>query len=150
MSKFNERAYKLFEEWSIKTHGKMSQPKVVDFTGIPQATISKIKISYENPSEKQFQPPAETILKIAKAFNISTDYLLGLTDKGIVKTNRDKLNAMSNDEIKDFFCGALEQIYDDCRVEYDMCEPCPFRKYCRYKHNGFLHWLEMEAEDEAR
>lgn len=77
---FNERAYKLFEEWSIKTYGKMSQPKVVDFTGIKQATISKIKISYENPTEKQFQPPAETLCKIAKAFNVSTDYLLGLTE----------------------------------------------------------------------
>lgn len=79
-NKFNERAYTLFDEWSRKNYGKMSQPKVSQFTGIPQPIISKIKASFENPKETQYQPPAETLLKIAEAFNVSTDYLLGLTD----------------------------------------------------------------------
>lgn len=77
---FCERAYKLFEEWSIKTHGKMSQPKVSEFTGIPQPIISKIKTEYYSPKDNPYQPSAETVYKVAKAFNVSTDYLLGLVD----------------------------------------------------------------------
>lgn len=127
---------------------------LMEANNVQQHTIANI-IGVKRQSISQWingdtRPDILSLGKIAEHFNVSTDYLLGLTDKGIVKTNRDKLNAMSNDEIKDFFCDALAQIHEDCRVEYDMCEPCPFRKYCRYKHNGFLHWLEMEAEDETR
>lgn len=63
-------------------------------------------------------------------------------------TNREKLNAMTDEELQNFFCDKIEWLHEHSEVDYDMCEPCPFKKYCRYKHNGFLHWLEMEAEED--
>ena len=75
---FCKRAYNLFNEWSTNLYGKMSQPKVSEFTDVPQAIISKIKSTFLYPDEKPYQPQAETVFKIAKAFNVSTDYLLGI------------------------------------------------------------------------
>ena len=52
--------------------------------GIAQKDVAKIlgirQPSYQ-PYEVNVKPSAEVIIKIAVAFNISADYLLGLTDK---------------------------------------------------------------------
>ena len=79
-TEFCARAYQLFEEWSMAQYGKMSQPKVSEYADIPQALTSKIKATCDYPWKKPYQPQAETVCKIAKAFGVSTDYLLGLTE----------------------------------------------------------------------
>ena len=49
------------------------QAKVCDFLNIEQSTLS----NYENGRRI---PKPETLIKLAELFNVSTDYLLGLTD----------------------------------------------------------------------
>lgn len=51
-----------------------TQIRVQIETGIEQALLSK----YENGERI---PPTETLLKLADFYNVSTDYLLGRTDK---------------------------------------------------------------------
>lgn len=51
-----------------------TQIRVQMETGIEQALLSK----YENGERI---PPTETLLKLADFYNVSTDYLLGRTDK---------------------------------------------------------------------
>lgn len=52
--------------------------------GIDQKTLAKaLNTSQTNVSRwenDKFQPDIETIIAIAKFFNVTTDYLLGLTD----------------------------------------------------------------------
>jgi transcriptional regulator with XRE-family HTH domain len=50
-----------------------SQEDMATFTGVLQNSISR----YESG---KVQPNADVIIKIAKALDVSTDYLLGLTD----------------------------------------------------------------------
>jgi len=51
-----------------------TQIRVQMETGIEQALLSK----YENGERI---PPTETLLRLADFYNVSTDYLLGRTDK---------------------------------------------------------------------
>ena len=51
-----------------------TQIRVQMETGIEQALLSK----YENGERI---PPTETLLKLAEFYNVSTDYLLGRTDR---------------------------------------------------------------------
>lgn len=65
-NKFSERASQLF--------GATGQKEISMLTGISQAVISSIKTkSIKSPS-------ADTIYSIARSYNVSTDWLLGLTD----------------------------------------------------------------------
>lgn len=74
---FYERACDLF--------GDMRQQQVADITGLAQGKISDILTYRVFPERYQNKKPsAEMVCKIARAFNVSTDYLLGLTD---YKTN---------------------------------------------------------------
>lgn len=83
---FCERARDLF--------GLMRQTRVSDATGVPQSTISKIK-----SGKTGYQPTADTICRIAKAFNVSTDYLLGFTDdKNTIKATADMVIKVMLDE----------------------------------------------------
>ena len=65
-NKFSKRASQLF--------GTTGQKEISTLTGISQAVISSIKTnSIKSPS-------ADTIYSIARSYNVSTDWLLGLTD----------------------------------------------------------------------
>lgn len=59
--------------------------------------------------------------------------------------NRDKLNSMTDKELADFFCEAMEIVAD--KADIDLCDICPVNSICKKGHNGFLAWLEKEAED---
>lgn len=75
----------IFYERTCKLFGDMRQQRIADMTGLAQGKISDI-LSYRDFPERyqNKKPSAEMVYKIAKAFNVSTDYLLGLTD---YKTN---------------------------------------------------------------
>jgi hypothetical protein len=60
--------------------------------------------------------------------------------------NRDKLNAMTDEELAELFCKTMEAIADDTKADDWCCDFCPARKICKSKHNGFLAWLRKEAE----
>ena len=53
--------------------------------------------------------------------------------------NREKLNAMTNEELASFLCDVMEKIGDE--TEEDLCDICPARNRCSKGHNGFLDWL---------
>lgn len=59
-------------------------------------------------------------------------------------TNRDKLNQMTNEELSELFCYTLEQAAE--QENADVCDICPVRSLCKKGHNGFLAWLNKEAE----
>jgi hypothetical protein len=62
------------------------------------------------------------------------------------KTNREKLNAMTDQELAELFCKTMEDIADKTKDDDWCCDLCPVSKICKAKHNGFLKWLEKEAE----
>ena len=61
-------------------------------------------------------------------------------------TNREKLNAMSDQELAELFCKAMEDIADKTKGDDWCCHICPATDLCKKKHNGFKKWLEKEAE----
>lgn len=60
-------------------------------------------------------------------------------------TNRERLNAMTDEELSDAFCDAMESVCTEADI--DMCYICPFTKVCKKGNNGFLHWLKAEAKE---
>ena len=58
--------------------------------------------------------------------------------------NIDRLRQMTDEELTDLFCDTLEGMAEE--TEKDMCDICPVRHLCRKGHNGFLAWLNKEAE----
>jgi hypothetical protein len=63
-------------------------------------------------------------------------------------TNREKLNSMSDKDLAGFFCEAMEKIAEKVDSDHDdMCTICPVRKMCRKGSNGFLNWLQADAEE---
>ena len=63
-------------------------------------------------------------------------------------TNREKLNAMTNEELSDLFCKMMEKIAENS-VEVDdwCCNLCPFTKKCEWGHPAILAYLNEEADD---
>lgn len=61
-------------------------------------------------------------------------------------TNRDKLMAMTDEELSEFLCGQMENIQDKTKEDDWCCDICPVGKLCKKGKNGFLAWLEKEAE----
>lgn len=61
-------------------------------------------------------------------------------------TNREKLNAMSDQALAVFFCETMEQIAKKTKEDDWCCDICPVSKLCQKKKNGFLAWLRKEAE----
>ena len=53
-------------------------------------------------------------------------------------TNREKLKKMSNRELADWLCG-----------QNTTCDTCRKRRMCNwFRQDGFLRWLESEAEED--
>ena len=67
---FNERLADLIHEKRLNT------VKLANLIGIDNSTIYKWK---NEPSK----PSADALVKLAKFFNVSTDYLMGLTDNNV-------------------------------------------------------------------
>lgn len=61
-------------------------------------------------------------------------------------TNRDKLNSMTDEELSDFFCKAMEDIADKTKDNDWCCDLCPVTHICKKGHNGFLAWLKSDAD----
>lgn len=61
-------------------------------------------------------------------------------------TNRDKINSMTNEELSELFCTTMEKIQDKTKDDDWCCDICPVSELCKKKRNGFLAWLEKEAE----
>ena len=61
-------------------------------------------------------------------------------------TNREKLNDMTDRQLVDLFCSAMEKIADKTKGKDWCCDICPVSNLCKGKNNGFLKWLEKEAE----
>ena len=101
--KFN----KIFYKRTGMLFNGMTQMEVSALTGIAQSAVSKI-LNYPNGNTK-YLPSAETVYKIAKAFNVSTDYLLGLTD---VKTIGTKTHVAYSDGFREGYKAAKEDIKD--------------------------------------
>lgn len=62
----------------LRTEKELSQAQVAKRMGVSPAIIS----SYENSVK---QPSLENLVKIAYLYNVSTDYLLGISDRKAVK-----------------------------------------------------------------
>lgn len=60
-------------------------------------------------------------------------------------TNRDKLKTMTTEELRELFCGMMEDIHE--KADVDSCNLCPVAKFCRRGHNGFIAWLDKEAKE---
>ncbi|MEH6943517.1 helix-turn-helix domain-containing protein [Bacillus sp. JJ722] len=73
MDIFPKRLKKLRESKKA-LDSKFTQGYIADLIGVARTTYT----AYENGTK---QPPMETINKIADLFEVSTDYLLGRTDK---------------------------------------------------------------------
>ena len=58
----------------LREDSDLTQQVVADFLNIKQSTYSQ----YEN--EKR-QIPIEALIKLAKFYKVSTDYILGISDK---------------------------------------------------------------------
>lgn len=59
--------------------------------------------------------------------------------------NGDRLRNMTDEELSDLFCGAMEKIGAD--EDLDCCLICPLTSLCRKGRNGFVEWLNKESED---
>ena len=84
--------YKLLKTERIKKG--LSQMALAKILGISQQTIG----SWETG---RTSPDLETLVKIAKFFNVSTDYLLGISDS-FDKKNTEELECFSSDDIDIF------------------------------------------------
>lgn len=56
---------------NLRKENKITQTKLAEYCGVKQSTISKWEKS-------EAVPNAENIVSLAKFFNVSSDYLLGL------------------------------------------------------------------------
>lgn len=72
MSKFGDRL-KLLRRERLKTHG-LTQEKLGEFFNVEKGTVSNWENGNRFPSEK-------ILIGLAEHFDVSTDYLLGISDK---------------------------------------------------------------------
>ena len=73
---------------SLRTEKKLTQKQVADRIGLAISAVS----SYESGSR---YPSYDALIKLARIFHVSTDYLLGMTDKRNID-----VTGLSDDEIE--------------------------------------------------
>ena len=73
---------------SLRTEMKLTQKQVADRIGLAISAVS----SYESGTR---YPSYETLIKLSRMFHVSTDYLLGLTEKRSVD-----VTGLEDDEIE--------------------------------------------------
>ena len=73
---------------TLRTQKKLTQIQVADRIGLAISAVS----SYEAGTR---YPSYEVLVKLARIFHVSTDYLLGMTDKRIVDTT-----GLDDDEVE--------------------------------------------------
>lgn len=76
---------------SLRIDKKMTQKQVADRIGLAISAVS----SYESGSR---YPSYDVLLKLARIFHVSTDYLLGITETrniDVTGLNDDEINAIS-------------------------------------------------------
>ena len=73
---------------SLRTEKKLTQKQVADRIGLAISAVS----SYESGSR---YPSYEALIKLAHIFHVSTDYLLGMTDRRNVD-----VTGLGDDEIE--------------------------------------------------
>ncbi len=79
--------------YELRSEKDLSQKDLAQAIGVSQSTIAKIEVGRNEAT-------ASTIRKLAKFFNISTDYLLELEDDFCVKPLESKSALMSEEERK--------------------------------------------------
>ena len=85
---------------------ELSQKELADKTNLTEATLSR----YENNLR---EPKGEVIVKIANALNVTTDYLLGRTDKmkdALIEKENDNISKEKN----------VEKIIDELLQQDDL------------------------------
>lgn len=115
MKVFADRLKKM-REIKKESNPQYTQGYIAEILGVARTTYT----AYENGTK---QPPMETIIKIAKLFNTSTDYLYGLSDTNsmgndrLSEEDRKMLEFFKNPELNLFFKeiaqseeGKLEQL----------------------------------------
>ena len=58
--------------------------------------------------------------------------------KSRVRTNADRIRAMSDEELEVFLCGIAAT---------NCCGACMVQEYCYAEHNGFGYWLKQPVKD---
>lgn len=104
----------MFCERAIELFGDIGQMELAQKIGISQGVISAIK------NKKIKAPGADTVFKISKYFNVSADYLLGLS------------NVMSLDLDTQAICkkiGCSEKALYQFQKMYDLPQDSPFRNF---------------------
>ena len=73
---------------SLRIEKKLTQKQVADRLGLAISAVS----SYESGSR---YPSYDALIKLARIFHVSTDYLLGLTDKRNVDVTDESVELIS-------------------------------------------------------
>lgn len=114
----------IFCERAISLFGETGQKELSNKTGISQAVISSIKTkSIKSPS-------ADTIYLIAKYFNVSTDWLLGLTDvKSTDKATKELCDTL----------GLSEEAIDTIQEKTEINDALNFLFYQHQQHKKYYN-----------
>ena len=61
-----------------------------------------------------------------------------------VRTNADRIRAMSDEELAKFLCN-----FRSCDSSEHPCNGCQAEPYCMIGHNGMIDWLQQPAEEDT-
>lgn len=130
--------YNTFCERAIALFGETGQKELSSKTGISQAVISSIKTkSIKSPS-------ADTIFLLANYFNVSTDWLLGLTDiKSTDKATKELCDTLGLSE------QSIEVLQDETDTYAKKSIDWLINQHYRYsnKHIASLCGIDKEKTD---